>query len=44
MCIRLHIVYEQIHEDVQNSVTMMKNQENLKLLVLEETNFITHIK
>ena len=37
----IHI--EQIHENVQNSVTMIKNQENPKLLIMENS-FITHIK
>ena len=29
--------YEQIHENVQNSITMMNNQENPKLLDMENT-------
>ena len=33
----LTLLYERTHENVQNSVTMMNNQENPKLLVMENT-------
>ena len=41
--------YERIHEIVQNTVTMVKNQRNPKLLAMENIhniikNIITHIK
>ena len=37
LVVDLPLTYERIHENVQNSVTIIQNEENPKLLVIENT-------